>query len=100
MTFCLFVNPWRASAARVMVVAVSVCVSVCYHSSGGMVYFYAPRLTAVSSRTGAAGIILMTEPSTFAKKAIGRLNTAWNTVSSEPLPALESLLMFVTGRDA
>ena len=41
------INPQRACAARVTVLAVSVClsvcvcVSVCYRSSGGMVYFYA-----------------------------------------------------------
>ena len=39
------INLRRACAARVTVLAVSVClsvcVSVCYRSSGGMVYFYA-----------------------------------------------------------
>ena len=42
----------------------------------------------LSSETGAAGLISMTEPFKLAEKAIGRPNAAWNTVSSEPLPAL------------
>ena len=44
----------------------------------------------LSSGTGIVGFISMTEPSTLAKKAIGRPNAAWNSVSSELLPALES----------
>ena len=47
-------------------------------------------LTALSSGTGAVGFISMTEPSTLAEKAIGMPNAAWNSVSSEPLLALDS----------
>ena len=51
------------------------------------------RLTALSFETGAGGFISMTEPSTLAEKAIGRPNATWNSVSNEPLPALESLIL-------
>ena len=35
----------------------------------------------------------MTLPSKLAEKAIRRLNTTWNSASSELLPALESLVL-------
>ena len=37
----VFVNPRRTCAVRVTVLAMSVCLSVCYHSSGSMAEFYA-----------------------------------------------------------
>ena len=35
------INPRHACTARVTVVVLCVCLSVCYHSSGGIVHFYA-----------------------------------------------------------
>ena len=41
------------------------------------------RLTTLSFGTGAAGFISKTEPFKHAERAVFRLNTTWNSVSSE-----------------
>ena len=47
----------------------------------------------LSSGTGTAGFISITEPSKLAKKAIRRLNATWKSISSEPLLAGGSLVL-------
>ena len=59
------INPRRACAARVTVVVLCVCVcvfvclSVCYHSSGSIVHFYAPTNVPIASIRNSLGFCLV-----------------------------------------
>ena len=63
MVLALIINPRCTCAARITVVVLCVCVcvclSVCYHSSGGIVHFYVPTNVPIASIQNSLGFCLV-----------------------------------------